>query len=209
MVYIMLQKEIRSSCGGSLIREDFVLTAAHCKAPRHFVLIGAHNVMNNENSQKFIEVHKAIPHPDYEEYRNDIMLLKLKENVSLNKNVAVIPLPWNQTSVSAHTECSVAGWGATDPEGKHSSNTLMGVNVTVWNDTYCTEKWGEMYTGTDICAGDRYHGSCRGDSGGPLVCDGVAYGIISKGSSTCGWKPDIYTKITKFLNWINETLANY
>ncbi|MBN3303207.1 GRAB protein, partial [Amia calva] len=206
MAYILLGRGKSSSCGGFLIREDFVLTAAHCQAQSYTVILGAHNIMENEKAQMITQVEKAIPHCGYEEYHNDIMLLKLKKKVPLNKNVAVIPLPLEQKSVSPNTECSVAGWGATDPSGKGSSNTLVEVNVTVWDFTHCKQEWGREYTKTNICAGDPKHGTCFGDSGGPLVCNGVAQGIVSKGSLLCNEKPGVFTKISRYIPWINEIL---
>ncbi|XP_068390744.1 granzyme B-like isoform X2 [Eschrichtius robustus] len=68
----------RKRCGGFLIREDFVLTAAHCWGSSLNVTLGAHNIKVRERTQQVIPVRKAIPHPDYNKknYSNDIMLLK-------------------------------------------------------------------------------------------------------------------------------------
>ncbi|MBN3303179.1 granzyme B(G,H) [Amia ocellicauda] len=209
MAYLVVGKEkISSNCGGFLIREDFILTAAHCQGKHYLAVLGANNIMVDEAAQQLRRVAKAIPHPDYKEYENDIMLLKLKRRVLLNENVSVIPLPWEEKIVSPSTVCSVAGWGGGDQDTRYLSDTLREVNVTVWSDTFCKEQWEDEYNDRNICAGDPDHDVCRGDGGGPLVCDGVVYGIVSKASSRCGLKPSIYTKISKFFLWINETLAN-
>ncbi|XP_040824865.1 granzyme B-like isoform X2 [Ochotona curzoniae] len=68
----------RKRCGGFLIREDFVLTAAHCQGSPINVTLGAHNINKPEKTWQVIPVRNAIPHPEYnrKDYSNDIMLLQ-------------------------------------------------------------------------------------------------------------------------------------
>uniref|UniRef100_A0A3Q3KCQ3 trypsin n=1 Tax=Monopterus albus TaxID=43700 RepID=A0A3Q3KCQ3_MONAL len=76
-----LQFRRHHSCGGILIREDFVLTAAHCKNKNEkmTVVLGAHNISKEEKSQQWIQVASYHPHPQYtREVDYDIMLLKVK-----------------------------------------------------------------------------------------------------------------------------------
>ncbi|XP_060149584.1 granzyme B-like isoform X2 [Globicephala melas] len=82
-------------CGGFLIREDFVLTAAHCWGSSVNVTLGAHNIKDRERTQQVIPVRRAIPHPGYNEknYSNDIMLLKLERKVKQTAAVRPLSLP--------------------------------------------------------------------------------------------------------------------
>ncbi|MBN3303233.1 DDN1 protein, partial [Amia calva] len=159
MAYILLGRGKSSSCGGFLIREDFVLTAAHCQAQEYHVIIGAHNIEENETSQKVINVKKAFPHPLSKNFENDIMLLKLIKPVVLNREVAVIPL--RSRSVAPGTVCSVAGWGKVNQSKSSSNSILQEVNVTVQNYEQCRSTWGGQYDDRKICAGRPDHGTCK------------------------------------------------
>ncbi|XP_070484268.1 granzyme H-like isoform X2 [Equus przewalskii] len=73
-----LIKEKRKNCGGVLVRQDIVLTAAHCWGSSIKVTLGAHNIKKQEKTQQVIPVKEAIPHPHYNSKKiaNDIMILK-------------------------------------------------------------------------------------------------------------------------------------
>ncbi|XP_055411728.1 granzyme B-like isoform X3 [Bubalus kerabau] len=79
MAYLQYwNQDVQSRCGGFLVRQDFVLTAAHCHGSSINVTLGAHNIKQQERTQQVIRVRTAISHPDYnpKTFSNDIMLLK-------------------------------------------------------------------------------------------------------------------------------------
>ena len=65
---------------------------------------------------------------------------------------------------------------------------------------------------TMICAGDLAGGkdTCEGDGGGPLICNGELQGLVSWGGTSCAAKnqPGIYTRVCKFIDWLEKTMAS-
>ncbi|XP_070484084.1 granzyme B-like isoform X1 [Equus przewalskii] len=208
-VLSVTEKE-RKSCGGVLVREDFVLTAAHCRGSSMMVTLGAHNIKKQERTQQFISVRGAIPHPHYnsENINNDIMLLKLERKAKLTAAVQPLSLHWGKTQVRPGEVCSVAGWGRVTPNGRES-DTLQEVELTVQQDRVCESYLRNYNSNTQLCVGDpkERKSSFKGDSGGPLVCDNVIQGIVSYGQIN-GKPPRVFTKVSSFLPWIKRIMKN-
>ncbi|XP_059425469.1 mast cell protease 4-like isoform X1 [Carassius carassius] len=212
---VSIQNYFKHICGGFLISDEFVLTAAHCWKGYPEILtvvVGAHDFRKSEDSYR-VEVKSYIPHqycPFCSDW-NDIMLLRLQKKVKLTNNVNWISLPKKCEDVKMNTLCSVAGWGRLRMKGP-SSNCLREANTTTINHKVCKCKWGSEYFQASqmICAyGDG--GSCIGDSGGPLVCGNTAVGVTSFVSSEgCNSpeRPNVYTKISSYLPWIYQIIRN-
>ncbi|XP_014853269.1 PREDICTED: duodenase-1-like [Poecilia mexicana] len=207
---VSVQNKRGHVCGGFLVSEDFVVTAAHCaKDEPEDVVLGTHKLSKRNLSPVNIEC--ICKYPTYKDvgFGDDIMLLKLSGKAPLNNKVTIIPLP---TSSNANLKdgqiCSVAGWGKT---GTNLPNVddLRVVNVSILNPQLCREKWGDPFPSNVICAGgyDTDKGFCQGDSGGPLVCNQVAVGVVSfNNRANCNYPdvPNVYTDISKYLPWINN-----
>ncbi|XP_065100196.1 granzyme G-like [Paramisgurnus dabryanus] len=192
MVYIR-DTQTHSACGGFLVREDFVMTAAHCKKDNLRVYLG---VDDTNRLPEGIEA-VAIPHPDFanKQGHDDIMLLKLKTIATLNKNVKTIGLPKTKGE-AIPSNCMAMGWGWKEYTHTSPSNVLREVNLTLiqncdTSDLICTE--GES-------------GPSQGDFGGPLICGNVPHGIgsyyINKGATGIM----MYSKISHYLPWIHEIM---
>ncbi|KAH0500876.1 Granzyme B(G,H) [Microtus ochrogaster] len=211
MAFITFVKDNGRSggCGGFLVQDNFVLTAAHCRGSSMRVTLGAHDFKMREETQQAIPVAKAIPHPDYnpKDGSNDIMLLKLERKAKRTKAVKPLNLPRRNVQVKPGDMCYVAGWGKLAPTGPFPK-TLQEVELTVQEDEECESHLQGYYNKTtEICAGDpnSKRASFSGDSGGPLVCKKAAAGIVSYGRAD-GSTPRAFTKVSSFLSWIKKTM---
>ncbi|KAM9435291.1 trypsin-2-like [Clarias gariepinus] len=195
-------------CGGSLINQNWVVSAAHCYKSRLEVRLGEHHIQINEGTEQFISSAKVIRHPNYDSWNidNDIMLIKLNQPASLNGYVQPVALP--RSCPPAGTKCTVSGWGNT-MSSTADSNKLQCLEVPILSERDCNNSYPGMITDAMFCAGYLEGGkdSCQGDSGGPVVCNNELQGIVSWGYG-CAEKnrPGVYAKVCIFTDWISETM---
>ncbi|KAK3569098.1 hypothetical protein QTP86_022125 [Hemibagrus guttatus] len=205
-------------CGGMLIKNDSVLTAAHCVdepacpgQDKLEVVLGAHNINKKESQQQRIQVQKCIKHPRYnsEGRLNDIMILKLKSKVKLKNKVNTIDLPKKNKILPTNLECSIAGWGRTSQDSTASS-VLREVTLKVQDNSECKISWGQNFdTDSMICtAPDRRKAFCQGDSGSPLICGNEPQGLAAyTRQGNCLNYSEVYMKISYFRTWIQQIIG--
>uniref|UniRef100_G3VA03 Peptidase S1 domain-containing protein n=1 Tax=Sarcophilus harrisii TaxID=9305 RepID=G3VA03_SARHA len=195
------------TCGGFLIRRDFVMTAAHCEGDSITVKLGVHNIRKPEETWQTLKVKHQFLHPKYNTERslNDIMLLKLEKEANLTTAVWPVYLPSRYNSVSPGQECLAVGWGWTGPKPPGSA-TLQEVELTLRNSTDCKD-FNYFNKRSQLCVGtpNSRKSVFFGDSGGPLVCSGVAQGIVSYGNEHAK-PPAVFTRIALYRSWINQIL---
>ncbi|XP_076787073.1 granzyme E-like isoform X1 [Arvicanthis niloticus] len=196
-------------CGGFLVQDNFVLTAAHCRNRSMTVTLGAHNIEAKEGTQQIIPVAIAIPHPDYNDtvFSSDIMLLKLERKAKRNKVVRPLKLPGPRDQVKPGDVCHVAGWGKTSINATEESSRLREVQLIIQEDKKCKKRFRHYTKTTEICAGDlkKRKAFYEGDSGGPLVCDNKAYGVVAY-TKNLTISSGVFTKVVYFLPWISSNM---
>jgi trypsin len=208
-------------CGGSLITQDWVLSAAHCfKEDATFMVhpVSAGGVASDEGVQAV----KAIPHPDFGDDAgslvHDLMLLKLEYPLNIpNSQLALIPTTGMESTLADLKVCAeVAGWGAQE-EGGNVAKHLSEVNVKQLRTSLCEGAYGRGISASlHVCAGYEQGGkdSCQGDSGGPLIVrDGptgfLLIGVVSFGEGCArAGKPGVYGRTSTYRDWIFAMVEN-
>ncbi|XP_069943924.1 uncharacterized protein [Cherax quadricarinatus] len=202
-------------CGGSIVSDLYVLTAAHCVKDRRAeeVIIRLGETTRSGTQAVEVPVQEILLHPRYSltaVTHFDIALVKLQQPIEYNERILPVCLASGKHKYK-NEQAYVAGWGR-NRFGGSVEEGLQEARVRVLSTKEC--KHNSQYQNNEvhnkiICAAAEGKDACQGDSGGPLVAlSGDQYtqiGLVSWGIGCADSNyPGIYTRISSFSKWITE-----
>merc|ERR1712179_901025 len=215
-------------CGGTLVDEDTIVTAAHCfdsvpgQQGPNMVRLGDHDITTTSDGATPVDISiaRSIQHPGWNSntLSDDIAIVKLSRPVTYSRNIRRACLPdsykgQDLPSLLRNSPPTIIGWGSTF-SGGGPQNRLRQAKVPMVTQQSCASAYAAISRvtigATKLCAGDGRRDTCNGDSGGALLSNtlGNSYAVVGVTSFgvDCAREdfPGVYTRVDQYLPWIRQ-----
>ncbi|XP_011310446.1 transmembrane protease serine 9 [Fopius arisanus] len=202
-------------CGGSIISNRHILTAAHCVTDIRPAQVSSLRVragsLSSRSGGKLYIPEKIDIDPRYKAGEttspHDIAIITIKGPMTLDRNTKVIELV--NTAPRADAAVVASGWGLRSASHRQVPTNLYTVTMKVVSSSVCKRSHSRTLPNEQVCAfGSVGQGVCMGDSGGPLALNGKLAGVVSYGRPCAVGYPDVYTSVHHYRNWIRKIIAD-
>ncbi|PVI04580.1 trypsin-domain-containing protein [Periconia macrospinosa] len=198
-------------CGGSLLDETTVLSAAHCVTGESLEGMFIRTGSLNRDEGLFSNISAYTIHPQYDRdtSQNDVAILKLATPIAESSTIKYAKLAPANNDPAPGSILTVGGWGVSNTATSHRPTLLQKVDVPVVSREECRTKYQSYLVSEQMfCAGYAEGGkdSCQSDSGGPIVdADKTVIGVVSWGFG-CALPnyPGVYARVGALLDFINS-----
>uniref|UniRef100_A0A8C6U9B6 Hepatocyte growth factor a n=1 Tax=Neogobius melanostomus TaxID=47308 RepID=A0A8C6U9B6_9GOBI len=208
---VSIQRENIHLCGGSLIREDWVLTDQQCftscvpDLKEYSVQVGLKH-LNESLDHPRLHISRLICGPE----GSNLVMLKLTDPAPVSEGASTIHLPVKECHIPEGTNCTMYGWGET--KNTASDETLNSVIMPMINSEMCSQIKGDAGD-SRICAGGEEDKECVMDYGGPLVCQEherkVVIGVSIQRTKCASSQPALFVNVAFYSEWIYKVFKLY
>ncbi|KAJ8255718.1 hypothetical protein COCON_G00195820 [Conger conger] len=219
---LLVNTEDMGFCGGTILNEYFILSAAHCmnQTRSFYVIVGEFDREKEEGTETIHMVEEVLTHRGYvpETYHNDIALIKLQTPIRFTAYALPACLPnakFAEEVLMRQEEGLVSGFGRVR-EGGRQATLLQRLSVPYIDRAVCIESSQFKISQRMFCAGYDLQSkdACQGDSGGPHVTKfGETWfvtGVVSWGEGCAReGKYGVYTQVSKYINWIIYVMKRF